>query len=111
MRWTALVLTAVFSCAGAQEAQRTADYMNCLAKKVPDLDDGISDAGTIARGLRSACLVEFNAMVNELSKTMTIGQLRTLDERAAELQTESAIRAVLTARVAQRKAVAAPMQK
>ena len=107
MRWIVLALAAMCSCVSAQETQRTADYMNCLARKVPDLDDGISDAATIARGLRSACLVEFNAMTNELSKTMTIGQLRTLDERAAELQTEFTIRAVLKARVAQRKTAGA----
>lgn len=104
MKWIALVMLAVFSSnVSAQDSQTYDSYMACLAKKVPDFDDGISDATTVARSLRSSCVPELNALVNEMSKRMTIGQLKSLDVRAAEIQTECSIRAVLTARVAQRK--------
>lgn len=90
--------------ASAQDGVRYSTYMACLAQKVPDVDDGISDAATVGRSLRGACLVEFNSMMNELSKKMTIGELQSLDARAATIQTECTIRAVLTNRVARRKA-------
>jgi hypothetical protein len=99
-----MVLVMCTGWATAQDGARYSAYMACLAQKFPDVDDGISDAATVGRSLRGACLVEFNSMMNELSKKMTIGELQSLDTRAATIQTESTIRAVLTNRVAQKKA-------
>lgn len=97
------MLVAFSGISSAQESSRYQSYMTCLATKVPELDDGISDAATIGRSLRSTCLVEFNAMINDMSKSMTIGELKSLDIRASDIQSEYTTKAVLMARVAQRK--------
>lgn len=100
---TLVILVGFGGLAIAQDSPRYQTYMKCLAGKVPDFDDGISDAATVGRSMHSACLVEFNAMINDMSKSMTIGELKSLDARAAEIRTEYTTRAVLMARVAQRK--------
>jgi hypothetical protein len=46
----------------------SATYSACLAHYIPQVDDGQSDAATVARGLTGFCTAEFDSLINFSSR-------------------------------------------
>lgn len=68
MKMTKCILMALALMTGAARADaledQMAEYRDCTEAAMPLLDDGTSDADTIADGLHAQCRIQFEAIAN-----------------------------------------------
>ena len=90
-----------------EKAFATKTYTQCLLDRAEQLDDGISDATSIAVGIMPGCSSAFQA-VREAFERGANPQLRSMiDERLTSGRQGIAVSSVLTVRAARIKAKAA----
>lgn len=112
MRLTALFLSvmALAACAStppATQAEKDAAalaYVSCLHKAAARMDDGTSDAASVAVGLRSLCAAQFGQYRDVYARSMTLRERRMFEERVSAQQIDFATTAVLDVRAQRRGA-------
>jgi len=102
---TILVLGCLGSCTHsappASEAEKTAaltDYVNCVDKAVQQLDDGKSDASTIALGAGSNCAAQYSWSISVTGSGMNPAEFVLYREKMQRDQVQITIGIVLRAR-------------
>lgn len=108
-----LVVLLLAGCANAQQIQKPATpyeisedirvYKNCLIPFAKSKDDGISDAHTIADGMRGACPDELNALIEDKGRGENGAVKQMLWQRKNVIADEIALSVVLDVRHANRK--------
>jgi hypothetical protein len=109
-----LVIAATGGCASRQAAPVPAsafekesalkDYMNCLVPYAKRLDDGVSDARTIASGMVGACQQEFEYVFDTTTRADNGAVKQTLRHHQSQMQANTALTVVLSTRAAARNA-------
>lgn len=79
------------------------EYMNCLVPHAKHLDDGRSDAKTIAQAMRGACLRELDSVLETTSRGETAYFKQELRARSGSFAEQSALEVVLNIRNANDK--------
>lgn len=95
------VLLALFACASrpppaTQEEIRQANqqYASCLHRAAVDLDDGASDAASVAPAVRDYCAPEYQRLVDLQSQDMKPAAKKTFTQEAQASQLDDATAAV-----------------
>lgn len=73
-------------------------YMNCLARAEPTMDDGVSDARSIAAALRDSCPAQFMSVLGLMVQGYTPNQQRLIAADSAQFRTSTALDVVLKVR-------------
>lgn len=108
MKWFGGFILLVAMNASAESQQRMDEYAICLSRAVSAVDDGISDAATIARSVSDSCPLQFAALLTSLEKPGDPVYRSVLDEHAGEIKLDLATRMVLDVRARVRNKVNAP---
>lgn len=74
------------------------EYMNCLVPHAKRLDDGQSDARTIAYAMRGACHRELDAVFQTATRADTAFVKNEVRRRGSEFEESSALQVVLNVR-------------
>lgn len=89
--------------ASPEEIQtRYRDYANCLVPRVKQIDDGISDARTIASGAVGACPQQWENFFRTLTLAENDAVKRTLRGKQTQMQIDMALTVVLQIRASTR---------
>ena len=80
----------------------TENWANCVARSITALDDGISDARTIARATVGACPDEFKKFFDSFTQNDNSAVKRSLWLKRHELQSDFALPLVLKVRQSKR---------
>lgn len=80
--------------------KRTANvsYLNCLTPYAQRLDDGKSDAKTIAQAMRGACPTELESVYETMSRGENNAVKGMMRQQLASIEESSALQVVLNAR-------------
>ena len=81
-----------------EQAEATRQYMNCLIPYAKQMDDGRSDAQTIARAMAGACPPEFNTYLETITRGNNNYVTNELRAQGPAMQERSALNVVLQVR-------------
>jgi hypothetical protein len=98
MKWVGGFLMLVALSASAENQQRMDEYAICLSKAVSAVDDGVSEATTIARSVSDSCPLQFAALLASMEKAGDPTFRSVLDEHAGEIKLDLTTRMVLDVR-------------
>lgn len=87
----------------AEQQEATGAYMNCLVPYAKELDDGRSDAKTIAQAMRGSCQKEFESIIETSSRGENEAVQRMMRQQFQPLREEFALKVVLDVRHSQMK--------
>lgn len=86
----------------------TRSYFDCLFKAAEDLDDGISDAASVARGITPGCLSKLQAVGEVYGRGSNSNVRSIVARRFEEEQYGRATQVVLAVRKARRERAVSP---
>lgn len=102
----AVLPASVAHAQGALDAERAATaeaWKGCMAQAAADLDDGVSDASTIATGVRASCNEHLKRMVALFSKGISMAGIENMERKGAASAIEQSTAAVLRHRAAAKR--------
>jgi hypothetical protein len=88
----------------AQKAAAQGEWVSCITKAVSRLDDGRSDAASVAAGVAPVCSSSYQTMINAMMCSADTAQYqKSLSRNAPELERKLATAAVLAYRAKTRQ--------
>lgn len=88
----------------AERAAAAEAWKVCMAQAAADLDDGVSDASTIATGVKASCSTHMKRMVGLFSKGMSMATVENMERKGEASAIEQSTAAVLRYRASAKRA-------
>lgn len=85
----------------AEKQTANANYLNCLVPHAKRLDDGKSDAKTIAQAMKGACPSELQSVYETMSRGENNAVKGMMRQRLGSIEESSALQVVLNVRHSQ----------